>query len=119
MRAQVRYVERHRKRDDVVVVSYAAAWGVAYYAEEGAPLRRGPGTLYEVRFAAPENILTMDGRTPGDIDRTMRARVVSNAVPASTIWIIQSTSPRPNGSPGRRCCRERPSNSHRWVPSHS
>ncbi len=92
VRAQVRYVERHRKPDDVVLVSYPATFGTAYYAKEWEPVfRRGPGTLYEVTFPGREHVIAVQGREQHNIDRSfLRARREAESTGASAIWIIRS-----------------------------
>jgi hypothetical protein len=100
VRAQVDYMNAHRRAGDVVIVSYGANWGFGYYDREVTPsFVPFPGIGYLPVFPADPWIVQMEKRNPSDVLSALaratalaesQGRRTAGQGPSARIWIVRS-----------------------------
>lgn len=97
VRSQVRYVDRHRRPGDVVVVSFAATWAFVYYERSLQPTfvhtKKTPLGFPDVlpRFPKVRWLVMMRDRQPANIHTalaTARVRLAGHS--GGRVWIVVS-----------------------------
>ncbi len=107
VRSQVAYLDAHFRRGDVVIVSYAASYGFAYYypAQPSFPVGNGPDA-HLVTYPAVGWIVVMHARQAADVANALaaaRAKIAAEPGGArGRIWIIRSHIGQPEIGAWRR-----------------
>ena len=95
VRSQVAYLDQHRRPGDVVILSYSASWGFAYYERTPAPTYRHityATTGYLPEYPGIPWLVQMLNRTPADVATALsvaRGRLAGSGG-GGTIWIVRS-----------------------------
>jgi hypothetical protein len=93
--SQVTYLDRHFRRGDVVIVSYAASYAFSYYypAEPSFPSGDGPNG-HVVAYPDMPSIVVMTARRPVDVSNALavaRSKIAAESSGShGRIWIIRS-----------------------------
>jgi hypothetical protein len=91
VRTTTRYVNRHLRPGDVVVVSVSANWGFAYYSPR--PLSFVSDSTFpngfSVRSKGADNVFYVPNRGRSDIDDTVRAALAARG-PNGRVWFVLS-----------------------------
>ena len=97
--SQVTYLDSHFRRGDVVIVSYGASFGFAYYYAQAPsfPVGDGPNG-HVVAYPQLPWMVVMTARQPADIAKALaaaRAKIAADPAGAGgRIWIIRSHQTR-------------------------
>lgn len=93
VRSQVAFVNTHRRPGDVVILSYSASWGFAYYEASPAPRFRHityADTGFLPVYPGVRWLVQMPDRQPSDVATALATAEATAARTGGRIWIIRS-----------------------------
>jgi len=109
--AQVAYVDGHRRPGDVVILSYAASWGFAYYEASPAPRFRPidyADNGFLPVYPGVRWLVQMPDRRPADVVTALATAEATAARHGGRIWIIRSHLALPEAAAWSRLLAGKP-----------
>jgi len=109
--AQVAYVDGHRRPGDVVILSYAASWGFAYYEASPAPRFRPidyADNGFLPVYPGVRWLVQMPDRRPADVVTALATAEATAARDGGRIWIIRSHLALPEAAAWSRLLAGKP-----------